>query len=237
MNRKVIRYFAAAALTAGLLLQGALTAFAGGIQDSIKVSTLKAAKDNKHLVLIVADTEDKTKVKVLDYTKDEQGVWRNNWIVEGICGKNGISADKKEGDKKTPEGQFSALMNFGIEKDPGSKLPYHKISKNDFWVDDSESVYYNQMVNINKVKKDWSSAENMIKQAPYYNYAIALDYNKEGVPYKGSAIFIHCTKTAQDTYSAGCVRIAQEDMIQLVQEVDADTKFIIVPNIEGLAAY
>ncbi len=201
------------------------------------MNALETSKENTHIVLIVGNKEDKTKVNVYDYTKSPEGVWSENWSVGGICGKTGISEEKKEGDKKTPEGKFSATMNFGIKKDPGSILPYHKVKKGDFWVDDSESKFYNKLVNTSTTKKEWNSAENMIRQAPYYNYGIVLDYNKDCVPYKGSAVFIHCTKTDKDTYSAGCIRISEEYMKKLISGIDKDTKIIIVSDEDKLKNY
>lgn len=205
--------------------------------SQLPVTQLKAAQDSNHIVLVVGSKKDKTKVWVNDYTKDEAGNWTRNWRVTGICGKNGIAVDKVEGDKKTPEGVFQATMNFGLLDNPGSKLLYHKIATGDFWVDDPNSAYYNKLVNISTTAKDWNSAENLIEASPYYNYGIALDYNKEAVPGKGSAVFIHRTKTNTDTYSAGCIRIPEEYVIKLVNTIDEKTKIVILENVDKLTLY
>lgn len=206
-----------------------------------KVAMLQASKDADHIILICGHKNNKTRVTVNDYTKDSSGNWTKNWAVRGIVGANGISTDKKEGDKKTPEGVFKATMNFGLKDNPGtkesSKLPYHKIVEGDFWVDDSESKYYNQLVNTSNIAKDWNSAEDLISASPYYNYAVALNYNTEAVPYKGSAIFIHATKTAYDTYSSGCVRIPEEYMKKILSSIDENTKIVIIENESKLKSY
>lgn len=183
-----------------------------------------------HIVVICGHSDNKNKITLNDYTRAADGTWNKNWAVNGICGSNGISADKKEGDKKTPEGFFAPTTVFGIKDDPGSRMGYHKLVRGDLWVDDSESPYYNKMVNTATTPKNWKSAENMIEEAPFYNYGIALNYNEESIPYKGSAIFIHCTKTKYDEYSAGCIRIPEEYMKKLIQSTDADTRFFIMAN-------
>lgn len=205
--------------------------------DTAKKETAKAAADKKdgvyqnikHIIVIAGHTKDKTKVTLNDYTLNDDGTWKKNWAINGVCGENGIAADKKEGDKKTPEGFFSPIMAFGIKDDPGSKIKYHKLETGDYWVDDSKSKFYNKLVNSYTTAKDWNSAEDMLATAPHYNYGIALDYNIEGVPHKGSAIFIHCMKSDQDTAgSAGCIKIPEEYMVKLIKETDQNTKFFIM---------
>ena len=128
----------------------------------------------------------------ISYYKKENGNWELKWTEKGYVGRNGITDNKKEGDGATPSGVYSFDLAFGLLDDPGSVLPYHKIVKGDFWVDDPASPHYNQLVNDKTTAKDWNSGENLIKATPYYNYALNLDYNKERTPGAGSAIFLHC---------------------------------------------
>ena len=39
--------------------------------------------------------------------------------------------------------------------------------------------------NTKQVQKDWNSAEDLMAQAPQYNYGLVLDYNSECTPGKG----------------------------------------------------
>ena len=204
---------------------------------ALPVEKLSISKTANHIILIVGHKNNKNRVTVNDYTKSSDGTWIKNWYVNGIAGTNGISTEKREGDKKTPEGVFNAMFSFGLKDNPGSLIEYRKITDGDYWVDDSNSAYYNKWVNISNVNKDWNSAENLKSASPFYNYALALNYNTEAVPGKGSAIFIHCTKTAYDTSSAGCIRIPEEYMRKLVQGVDSDTKIVIIENVDKLSSY
>lgn len=168
------------------------------------------------------------------YKKDEGGVWNLAWKEAGIVGRNGITWDKREGDGKTPAGTFGFTLSFGLKDDPGSVLPYHKIVKGDYWVDDSASPYYNKLVNTSQVTRNWSSAENMIATSPYYNYGLALDYNPQCEPGMGSAIFLHCFTASADNGSAGCIRLPEARAMELVQSTDEKTRIVIAPELSQL---
>lgn len=216
-------------LTLGLSLVMVCTAHAA---SSVDVAALKAAETADQIVLVIGG---KGSDATLSYhEKDGKGVWTEVFATPAIYGRNGSTADKKEGDGKTPQGVYSFTMAFGLKEDPTSILPYHKIIKGDFWVDDSSSLYYNKLVNLNTTKQAWNSAEDMISQAPYYNYGLALNYNPDCVPGKGSAIFLHCTGTKIDAGSAGCIRIPEERMKQLIQSVGETARIIIVDDMKQL---
>ncbi len=246
------RCLAAAAVTAALALGGFLPAYGAGTgrsgpgivpeakEDPYHVKDLTAAKNADSLLLVVGDGS-AYGVAVSYYTRVgelgpgmEKAGWERVFETKGVYGRNGVDPEKREGDGKTPEGVFGVIMAFGLLENPGSQLPYHLIQDGDFWVDDSDSRYYNQLVNTHQTAVEWKSAEDMMNMAPYYNYGLALDYNKEGTPGAGSAIFVHCTKSEQDTGSGGCVRIPQEYMRELVRCADERMKVVIVPEASHL---
>ena len=158
-------------------------------------------------------------------------------LWEVFPSRGAAAAEKKEGDKKTPCGVYSFPMAFGMKENPGSILPYHQIQDGDHYVDDSESRYYNRLVNERDVQRDWNSSEVLITQAPQYNYGLVLNYNEDCVPGKGSAIFLHCPKTSNNTGTSGCISVPEEYMKQIICSVDADTRIIVVPQEADLAAY
>lgn len=176
---------------------------------------------------IVVDENEGFHVTVSYYKKGIDGAWKQEFSVPGIYGRNGGTADKREGDGKTPYGVYSFTMAFGLQENPGSILPYHQIKRGDYWVDDSGSSHYNQLVNRDSTAKDWNSAENMSAAGVSYDYGLALNYNEDCVPGKGSAIFLHCYTQKNDSGSAGCVRIPKENMKALIQTVDSNTRIII----------
>ena len=124
-----------------------------------------------------------------------------------------------------------------MKANPGTILPYHQIVDGDYYVDDGNSQYYNKLANTKQVQKDWNSAEDLMAQAPQYNYGLVLDYNPECTPGKGSAIFLHCPKRWNNTGTSGCISIPEEDMKQVVRQVDAGTKIVVVQDEADLANY
>ena len=137
---------------------------------------------------------------------------------------NGIGK-KREGDKKTPTGTYGFTKAFGIKKNPRSKIKYIKLNKYHYWSGDRR--YYNQMIDIRKVKAS-RSGEHLIDYKPHYNYALAIDYNKNCVYKKGSAIFLHCT--GSNPYTGGCVAVKQKYMKKIMQTVDKNAKICIYPK-------
>ncbi len=196
----------------------------------IVLEDLDAAANTDQLVVVLGSGMDSPQVKVGYYTKAEDGVWSEQFCVDGYCGYNGMSADKREGDRRTPTGTYGFTQAFGSLKDPGSILPYKQLDEYDYWVDDPDSAYYNQMVSTKTVKKDWDSAEHLIGVMPQYRYSLAVSYNTaDRVPGKGSAIFLHGYHTWK-TWTEGCIAIPEEDMRLLVQQLGTDAQIVIMPG-------
>ena len=133
-------------------------------------------------------------------------------------GKNGVTTKKKEGDGKTPLGEFE----FGIILSRNPKiinkngLKCIQINKNMYWVDDPNSKYYNKLVNILEVNKNWNSAEHLVDYTIQYEYLIEIKTNPKNIPGKGSAIFLHCSNQKP---TAGCVAINTYNMIELLKNI------------------
>ena len=201
------------------------------------INTLKAAEETDHLILAVGDGADQSSLTLWYYERGTDGRLSEVFGTRGTCGRAGITADKVEGDKKTPAGLYSFLMAFGLKDDPGSQISYRKVQDGDCFVDDVGSRYYNQYVKGGEAQSDWLSAEVLKNQGLCYNYALVLDYNKDCVPGRGSAIFLHCPKVVNDTYTAGCIGIPEERMKTILTRAKADAKILIVPDKDGLSEY
>lgn len=199
-------------------------------QPMVDITKLSGADQTDQYIIVLGSGMDSHKVEAGYYKKNAEGVWLEQFKVSGFCGLNGMAADKREGDKRTPTGVYQFMQNFGILADPGSVLPYKQVDRYDFWVDDEESSYYNQMVSVREVAADWSSAEPLAAVDPAYHYALALNYNTDArTPGKGSAIFLHGLDPKKD-WTSGCIAIPEEQVKLLVQEVDADTRIAILPE-------
>lgn len=203
------------------------------MESGIDIARLKAAQGADQVIVVVGTGMDSAKVHVAYFTKAEDGSWSEDFYVPGYCGYNGMATDKREGDRRTPVGTYGFTSAFGILQDPGSILPYKALDEYDYWVDDSASEYYNQMVSAKTTPVTWKSAEHLIKVNPCYNYSIALDYNAACIPGKGSAIFLHGLHPTK-TWTEGCIAIPESNMKTLVQQVDGETRIVIVSGLPEL---
>ena len=147
--------------------------------------------------------------------KNKEFLILDDFIIKCAIGKNGIKLKKKEGDKTTPSGVFSiSKLYYRADrvKKPLTKIPTKIITRNMGWCDDPKSKYYNMEILINKNIKH----EKLYRKDNLYNYLMVIDYNiKKIIPYKGSAIFIHLTKSYKQT--AGCLAINQTDFLILAK--------------------
>ena len=140
-------------------------------------------------------------------------------------GKNGLKKNKIEGDKSTPKGIFS-LGKLYYRSDrvpkPETNLTTKNITKNIGWCDIPNNKYYNQEVtslrNVNK--------ENFFRKDSKYNYLIVINYNKNKIKNKGSAIFIHLTQDYKPTN--GCIAINENDFLILVKLINKKTHIKLI---------
>ena len=142
----------------------------------------------------------------------------------GWVGRNGVSADKREGDQKTPAGQFPVGEAFYIDDPPDTNLEMFRITEDTYWVDDPGSAFYNQRVEGTK-HKDWKSAEHMIRYKTNYKYGFVIGYNTECVPGLGSAVFFHVGSRG----TAGCVAVSEDVMLNYLRALDREkTPYILI---------
>lgn len=149
-----------------------------------------------------------------------------NIETKAYIGINGLTSKKTEGDGKTPIGKFDLgiiLGTYDIVKN-NNGLQYNQINKNMYWVDDYKSKYYNKLVDITKIEKDWNSAEHLLDYPIQYEYLVEIKTNPENIPEGGSAIFLHCEVNKP---TAGCVAIDRECMKKIIENIDRNTKIVI----------
>lgn len=151
---------------------------------------------------------------------------RCNIETTAYIGKNGLTNEKIEGDLKTPIGKFELGKILGTNLTVKNKngLEFLKINENMYWIDDTESKYYNQLINISEVEKDWNSAEHLIDYPIQYEYLIEIKTNPSNIKGKGSAIFLHCSNHRK---TVGCIAVDREIMQELIENIDIHTKIEI----------
>lgn len=169
-------------------------------------------------------------------TQEKTFTWKTVFNTNSTLGRRGIGKEV-EGDEKTPRGFYTLDIAFGTEPDPGNfKVPYLQVHDGHYWVGDSESPYYNQLVDIRQTGDvfDKRASEHLSTIAGIgYHYCMSVGYNKECTPYKGSAIFLHCI---EGPVTAGCIAIPKEDMVTLLENIQQPA-YILIDDGENLQKY
>ena len=158
--------------------------------------------------------------------KNKESLILEDFTFNCSVGKNGLTENKFEGDKKTPKGFFE-IGKLYYRKDrlkkPYTKLQCISIKKNMGWCDDpKDKQSYNKIIKINKKQK----FEKLYRVDNKYDLLIPILYNsKKIIPYKGSAIFIHLTKNYKGTN--GCIALNKNDFLILLKLIKKNTKIRI----------
>jgi D-alanyl-D-alanine dipeptidase len=122
---------------------------------------------------------------------------------------------KREGDRKAPAGVFYIPFVF-TKYNKKFSYPTHKVGKSSICVDDSNSIYYNKIVDKRRVKRDYRSFENMVLKSGLYDYGIFVSHNPNSLPKRGSCIFIHIAKS-NGTPTVGCTAMSRRDLISTIK--------------------
>ena len=151
----------------------------------------------------------------------ENGVYKAKLGTSGFVGRNG-AGKTREGDGKTPLGTFVVGKAYGIADDPGSVIPYTKVTNDMYWCGRSNSPYYNTLINA---AKSGPGDEHLIEYTQAYRYLLDIGYNTACTPGLGSAIFLHCSRNQP---TAGCVSIPEDYMVRTLKMIGKGTKITIM---------
>jgi L,D-peptidoglycan transpeptidase YkuD (ErfK/YbiS/YcfS/YnhG family) len=179
---------------------------------------------NARQVVIVTSANWTTDVATLQTFEKDTAGWHAVFpAMPAHIGRAGFSADKHEGDLKTPAGKYGFGTMFGQRADPGVKFPYRQADSQSVWVDDVNSPYYNTWQENAALSGEHLASSGY---STAYAYAAAIAYNVNPiVKGKGSAIFLHVS-TGGGT--AGCVSIAQSNLLQVLRWLDPAKAPVIV---------
>jgi L,D-peptidoglycan transpeptidase YkuD (ErfK/YbiS/YcfS/YnhG family) len=182
------------------------------------VDGLFGVGDAQQVVVVTAEALGDRTATLTAHERTAEG-WRQVFgPLTADIGTNGFAppGEKREGDGRTPSGAFDLGFGFGVLADPGVKLEYRRITGPAIvWDDDPASSRYNEWVDTSTVGAG-VDPEPMFNE-PAYNYGAVIAYNAERVPGLGSAIFLHVTEPGP---TAGCVAIAQDDLVELLRWLD-----------------
>lgn len=144
-------------------------------------------------------------------------------------GKNGITADKHEGDGKTPIGTYPLRTLYyradHVEK-PQTGLDIEILTPDTAWCEDPHHPDYNK-----KIKLPHPSEPGVMERSdnPIFDLMVVVGYNDAPVVAgKGSAIFMHIAREGF-TPTAGCVALKREDMLEVLKILDKSSHITILP--------
>ena len=163
--------------------------------------------------------------EVLMYEKDkpQHNAWTLVLETDAFVGLNGVTEDKKEGDGRTPTGDYAIVGAFGIKANPGTALPYTDVTDT-IYACDEDCEYYNRIIDTTETGHD-CKGEHMIGYSPEYNYGIVTNYNSENIYPNGSAVFFH-TKGAK-AYTGGCIAVDEDAMVRILKTVTPGARICI----------
>lgn len=142
-------------------------------------------------------------------------------------GVNGVvaGADREQGSGTTPTGTYPITHGFGVGADPGTAMPYHRVTGQDWWVEDPTSAYYNRMRTaaqggFHLTTSGPNGSEHLIDHPTAYHSALVIDFNTApAVKGRGAGIFLHdLGPTAGPT--AGCVAVPAGVMTRIMKWID-----------------
>jgi L,D-peptidoglycan transpeptidase YkuD (ErfK/YbiS/YcfS/YnhG family) len=200
-----------------MLLATLIAAFAVGCPSNV-ANDLRSQPAAAQLITVEAATERTTHASLR--------IWRrsgNCWAAAGgpypaRLGRNGLSADRREGDGTTPAGTFRihATM-FGNEGNPGVRFRYRRLRCGDWWDEDPASPTYNsfQHVRCGSRPPFRTSTPGMWQERVAYSYLAVVEFNmRPVVPGRGSGIFLHA-QTGGPTN--GCVSLRRGDLVRVLR--------------------
>lgn len=143
-------------------------------------------------------------------------------------GRGGVSAEKTEGDGKTPIGIYplrQLLYRADRHPKPITGIETDCIDAMTGWCEDPAHADYNKRVKLPHP----SVTDKMMREDHLYDFVIVVGYNDAPVvPGKGSAIFLHLARDAF-TPTAGCLGLRQPDMLAVLKGLDKSSLITILP--------
>ncbi|HWS34766.1 MAG TPA: L,D-transpeptidase family protein [Actinoplanes sp.] len=210
--------------------------------------TLAHVGDARQLIVVSGNGWKSTYATLRTYQRGSDGKWRLRFAaMKARSGYGGWAwgARRVQDTGQTPAGTYRITQAFGVRADPGTRLPYRKVDKNDYWVGDNrDAKTYNLFQPYASAKRTWriSQAERLASYPTQYAHAAVINFNRpSGVTWNanrgqnvasepantrlGSAIFLHASGKGS---TAGCVSVSRTNLVRLLKWLDPAKKPRIV---------
>jgi len=199
----------------------------------------------QQLVVVVSPRANSVNARLYKFEKTGKK-WRQVGAAHPVnLGKKGLAwgkglhkakpgLQKKEGDKRSPAGifRFGTAFGYAAADTLSLKLPYIRITGSQICVEDSDSRYYNQLVDTTRVQRDWDTRESMLRKDEQYKWGIFVRHNLPPQPEGGSCIFFHLWR-APGSGTLGCTAMAEENMLSLMEWLDPQKEPLLMQMTES----
>lgn len=169
------------------------------------------------------------------------GGWREVVATPARIGYGGWAwADRRvQGTGTTPAGTFALTEAFGLAADPGAKLPYRRVGRDDYWAGDRQDARtYNLWEPAAVGGRTWRTgqSERLSSFPVQYAFAVVIDFNRPAPATvrwdprhhefvtsrpsavgRGSAIFLHVNGRGS---TAGCVSVTRNRLVGILHWLD-----------------
>lgn len=211
-------------------------------QDDLSVRETLGA--SQQMVVVTAANWQATTGSLRRFDRADGGWQMNGPAFRVVLGRGGLGwgrgmnpppqsgPQKREGDGRSPAGIFPLPYAFGYASADSVreiKLPYVQCTASLECVDDTNSPYYNIIVDRRSVaKKNWKSSEKMRMNDDEYRLGIFVAHNSSPAQTGGgSCIFMHIWK-GPDFPTSGCTAMSPGTMESLLGWLDARSHPVLV---------
>ncbi|WP_433295502.1 L,D-transpeptidase family protein [Actinoplanes sp. CA-030573] len=247
-------------MTWGSLLAGTTAATTAATMAATMAGTtaatvpVPAPGDARQVIVVTGRSMTSSYATLRAYQRGDDGRWHA--AFPAMAARNGYAgwapaAKRVQDTGTTPIGTFRITETFGLDANPGVRLPYRRVDGNDYWVGDQRDPRtYNLFEPSLSPSRTWrkTQAERLASYPVQYAYAAVIDFNRpSSVSWnaqlheyvaknpadtaRGSAIFLHVNGKGS---TAGCVSVARPDLIRLLRWLDpgAHPRIVMGPGAE-----
>lgn len=176
----------------------------------------------RQLILVKYEKGTAAKVQLLAKTYEAPDTWTELLVCDAYIGRGGLWKSR-EGDMKTPAGDYGIIMAGGFKDNPGTNVEYLKFDEHTMM---NDRLGYNLILDDRIAGKDEEN-DYFYDSLPSFSYSLLLDYNKECEWGRGSGIFLHCMGEKKST--GGCIAVREENMKFILQNIDDNARICIYP--------
>ena len=144
-------------------------------------------------------------------------------------GRNGLAAQRHEGDGTTPLGTFGIGSTiYGVGANPGVQLAYHRLVCGDWWDGEPTSPRYNTFRHLDCGARLGGDSEALWRQTTAYRHFAVIRFNAAPVvPGRGSAMFLHADTGGPTN---GCVSVHLPQLVTILRRLRPGAKIQIRAN-------